>query len=189
MRETEVSVEQSTAIEPRGNLWRCRTRTKPRWAKTKRTSLSNARRRFVISYLRSQDGRVPSQRTLTEPRRVGERHPGRRAGDQQIKRIYVSLYQTHLPKLEEAGLIEYDRENSTLEIRREADRLDEYLPTDGSERSNWQLVYGALAGLGLLAYLLLSLMPSAPVSMGQLGAIIIVAFAVASIVHQISRRS
>jgi len=32
-------------------------------------------------------------------------------------------------------------------------------------------------------------MPSAPVSMGQLGAIIIVAFAVASIVHQISRRS
>jgi hypothetical protein len=151
--------------------------------------LSNARRRFVISYLRSQDGRVPLNE-LSQSLAAWENDiPVDELGDQQIKRIYVSLYQTHLPKLEEAGLIEYDRENSTLEIRREADRLDEYLPTDGSERSNWQLVYGALAGLGLLAYLLLSLMPSAPVSMGQLGAIIIVAFAVASIVHQISRRS
>jgi len=150
--------------------------------------LSNARRRFVISYLRSQDGRVPLNE-LSQSLAAWENDiPVDETGD-QIKRIYVSLYQTHLPKLEEAGLIEYDRENSTLEIRREADRLDEYLPTDGSERSNWQLVYGALAGLGLLAYLLLSLMPSAPVSMGQLGAIIIVAFAVASIVHQISRRS
>ena len=88
--------------------------------------LSNARRRFVISYLRSQDGRVPLNE-LSQSLAAWENDiPVDELGDQQIKRIYVSLYQTHLPKLEEAGLIEYDRENSTLEIRREADRLDEY---------------------------------------------------------------
>lgn len=80
--------------------------------------LSNARRRFVISYLRSQDGRVPLNE-LSQSLAAWENDiPVDELGDQQIKRIYVSLYQTHLPKLEEAGLIEYDRENSTLEIRR-----------------------------------------------------------------------
>lgn len=151
--------------------------------------LSNARRRFVISYLRSQDGPV----ALNElSRRLAAREndtPVDELTDQQIKRIYVSLYQTHLPKLEEAELIEYDRDQSVLELREAAHRLDEYLPTEESEGRSWQLVYGVLAGIGLLVYVVVGLVPSIPISMGQLGIAVIVAFAGISLAHYVSEQS
>jgi hypothetical protein len=150
--------------------------------------LSNARRRFVLSYLRAQDGPVPlnelSQRLAAQENGI----PVDDLTDQQIKRIYVSLYQTHLPKLEEAELIEYDRDRSVLELREAADRLDDYLPTEESEERSWQLVYGALAGTGLLVYAIVSLVPSVPISMRQLGVVIVVAFAIVSLVHYFSER-
>jgi len=34
--------------------------------------------------------------------------------ERQRKRYYVSLYQTHLPKLDESGLIEWDRDSATV---------------------------------------------------------------------------
>lgn len=150
--------------------------------------LSSARRRFVISYLRSQDEPVVlnqlSQRLAAWENDV----PVEELSDQQIKRIYVSLYQTHLPKLEEVGLIDYDRERSTLELRDEAERLDEYLPEeDGdSEERRWQLVYASLAAVGLVVGLFLTVTPSPPVSMGQFGGLIIVAFGLVTVLQQIS---
>lgn len=151
--------------------------------------LSNARRRFVISYLRSQDGPVAlnelSQRLAAQENDT----PVDELTDQQIKRIYVSLYQTHLPKLEEAELIEYDRDRSVLELREAADRLDEYLPTEESEERSWQLVYGVLAGIGLLVYVVVGFVPSIPISMGQLGIAVIVAFAGVSFAHYVSEQS
>lgn len=151
--------------------------------------LSNSRRRFVLSYLRSKDGAVPlnelSQRLAAQENDA----PVDELTDQQIKRIYVSLYQTHLPKLEEAELIEYDREHSVLELREAAHRLDDYLPTEESETRSWQLMYGVLAGIGLLVYAVVGLIPSIPVSTGQLGVVIVVAFAVLSLVHHFSERN
>lgn len=40
-------------------------------------------------------------------------NPGSVTG-QQRKRVYVSLYQTHLPKLDEAGMIEFDRRSNLI---------------------------------------------------------------------------
>lgn len=151
--------------------------------------LSNARRRFVISYLRSQDGPVALNELSRRLAAQENDTPVDELTDQQIKRIYVSLYQTHLPKLEEAELIEYDRDRSVLELREAADRLDEYLPTEESEDRSWQLVYGVLAGIGLLVYVVVGLVPSIPISMGQLGIAVIVAFAGVSIAHYVSEQS
>ena len=150
--------------------------------------LSSARRRFVISYLRSQDGPVVlnqlSQRLAAWENDV----PVEELSDQQIKRIYVSLYQTHLPKLEDVGLIDYDRERSTLELRDEAERLDDYLPKeeDDSEERRWQLVYASLAVIGLVVGLFLTVTPSPPVSIGQFGGFIIVAFGLVTVLQQIA---
>ncbi|EMA70547.1 hypothetical protein C461_01197 [Halorubrum aidingense JCM 13560] len=151
--------------------------------------LSNARRRFVISYLRSQDGPVALNELSRRLAAQENDTPVDELTDQQIKRIYVSLYQTHLPKLEEAELIEYDRDRSVLELREAADRLDEYLPTEESEGRSWQLVYGVLAGIGLLVYVVVGLVPSIPISMGQLGIAVIVAFASVSLAHYVSEQS
>jgi len=153
--------------------------------------LSSARRRYVISHLRSREGPVVLS-DLSERLAAWENDiPVDELSDKQIKRIYVSLYQTHLPKLEDAGLIEYDKERSTLELRSEAEDLDEYLPKseDDSEGVGWQTVYATLAGIGLLVYLVLTLAPSAPVSMGQFGALIMITFGIVAILQHLSSES
>jgi len=75
---------------------------------------------------------------------------------QQRKRVYVSLYQTHVPKLEEAGLVEYDEETSVVSLSSQAGELDRFL--GGEDRSYpWQYVYGAIAATGLVLVVLSSI--------------------------------
>jgi len=109
--------------------------------------LSSARRRYVL-YLLKTEGRME----LTE---LAE-HVAARENDtsveeltrQQRKRVYVSLYQTHIPKLEDAGFVEYDQDSGYVSLRGRADEIDQYL---GSEERTfpWQYAYLAVAVLGL----------------------------------------
>ncbi len=46
------------------------------------------------------------------------------------KRVYVSLYQCHLPKMDDANAIEYNQSKGTVEHRPEADQLFAYLSVD-----------------------------------------------------------
>jgi hypothetical protein len=110
--------------------------------------LSRARRRYVLFVLK-----VEGPMELTE---LAE-HIAARENDveieeltkQQRKRVYVSLYQTHVPKLEEAGLVTYDDDSSVVSLGAQAGDIDQFL---GSERQSypWQFVYLAIAVTGLV---------------------------------------
>ena len=41
--------------------------------------------------------------------------------------MYVSLYQTHIPKLDSVGLVEYDQENGDVALTDRAHQIDAYL--------------------------------------------------------------
>lgn len=47
--------------------------------------------------------------------------------DELIERVRISLYHTHIPKLAEARLVKYDRENEMVVLTRPAEKVDEYL--------------------------------------------------------------
>jgi DNA-binding transcriptional ArsR family regulator len=110
--------------------------------------LSSARRRYVL-YLLKTEGPME----LTE---LSE-HVAARENDtsveelsrQQRKRVYVSLYQTHIPKLEDAGFVEYDQDSGQVTLRGRADEVDQYL---GSEEPPfpWHYAYLAVAVVGLV---------------------------------------
>jgi DNA-binding transcriptional ArsR family regulator len=51
----------------------------------------------------------------------------------QRKRVYVGLYQCHLPKLDDAGVVAFDQNRGTVEVRPAADRLFPHLYLDESE--------------------------------------------------------
>lgn len=95
--------------------------------------LSTERRRRLLRYL-DEEG---SQTTLGE---VAE-HVAAAENDvdvahlssDQRKRVYVGLYQCHLPKLDDAGVIEYDRERGTIELLGRADQLFPHLYLDPEE--------------------------------------------------------
>lgn len=113
--------------------------------------LSSTRRRQVLYILKNEG---PME--LTE---LAE-HVAARENDttvegltkQQRKRVYVSLYQTHVPKLEDAGLVEYDQDTGVVELRARAADIDRYL--EGGNRFRWQYVYFAIAAVGLVLVLL-----------------------------------
>lgn len=116
--------------------------------------LSNGRRRFVISKLRRAEEPL-SVSDLSEAVAAWENDvPQSELTDKQIKRVYVSLYQIHIPKLDEAGLVEYDKDSGLVELTPAVSELDSYLPEQeaDSEPYPWLLAYGGLALLGLVLY-------------------------------------
>jgi hypothetical protein len=48
--------------------------------------------------------------------------------------VYIALYQCHLPKMATAGVVDFDKDRGTVDLRDEAGQLDAYLDGDvGSE--------------------------------------------------------
>lgn len=78
--------------------------------------LQNARRRAVLRYLLASDGRDPVEMgTLTEAVAAWEYDTtvGQLSSEQR-QRVYIGLYQAHLPKLDNSGVIDYDRQRGTV---------------------------------------------------------------------------
>lgn len=78
--------------------------------------LSNSRRRYIIYYL-SQDGPELSLKDLaTKVAAVeGEMAESEVTPDER-QRVYISLYQTHLPKLQDADVVTYDEDERTVAL-------------------------------------------------------------------------
>ena len=114
--------------------------------------LSSTRRRYVLYYL-SQEGPME----LTElAEHVAARENDTDVEDltkQQRKRVYVSLYQTHVPKLEDAGFVDHDQDMGMVELRSRAREVNQFL---GEETSSfpWPYIYLPLAFVGLALVLL-----------------------------------
>jgi DNA-binding transcriptional ArsR family regulator len=114
--------------------------------------LKNPRRRAVLRFLDSTDGTA----TLSE---LAE-HIAAQENDIEVKqlnayqrkRVYVALYQCHLPKMDDTGIIDYDQDRGNIEMREEADQLLGYLDTKDEPETDWSRRYIALsAGGGAVA--------------------------------------
>ena len=110
--------------------------------------LSNYRRRFVLRYLKGTAGPV-SLRTLSEELAAWENdiEPGQTTSVQR-KRAYVSLRQTHLPKLHELGVISYDVRRGIAELGEGMDDIEPFLDAEADADILKPIFY---AGIGVLA--------------------------------------
>lgn len=46
---------------------------------------------------------------------------------EDVKYVYTSLYHTHIPKMADAGIVEYDQEQDMVSLGENADQLREHL--------------------------------------------------------------
>ena len=76
--------------------------------------LANERRRRIILYLDRKDGEVASTLELIDYVMV---HEAESIDDLASDEVTIALYHRHLPRLEEAGLIEYDARSRTVRYR------------------------------------------------------------------------
>jgi hypothetical protein len=109
--------------------------------------LSNRRRRLVLHHLNRRSD-AASVRELSHQVAVWENDV---AADEltykQRKRVYTSLHQTHLPKLDDVGVVVYDRKRGTVSLTETAAELEPYLQIQSDPTESWAVFYLSLAGL------------------------------------------
>ncbi|WP_276259686.1 DUF7344 domain-containing protein [Haloglomus litoreum] len=99
--------------------------------------LSNERRRYVLHHLKATGERV-TVRDLSEQVAAWENGIKLAAvTPKERKRVYTALHQTHLPKMAEVGVIDYDRDRGTLELTEAVEAFDIYLEIVPERDLSW----------------------------------------------------
>lgn len=147
--------------------------------------LSNTRRRMVLFYLRQYGGAVTVQKLAGEIAALENEVDVDDLSRQQRKRVYVSLYQTHIPKLEETGIVEYDDDSGEVRLTNRAGEIDTYLTPTNESNYPWQLHYLVLAAIGGLVFALsfAGISGFAAIPTVVLGVGLVAAFAVSAVVQ------
>lgn len=130
--------------------------------------LKNARRRAVIEYLVEIESETDLD-TLAEHLAAAENGVDVKAlSSVQRKRVYIGLYQAHLPKLDDANVIDFDQPRGRVELRPEVDQLLPYLRTDAAGGSA-PGAYLAVAVLTVAAVAMLAAVSPAASSVPVIG--------------------
>ncbi|MHB9287019.1 hypothetical protein ACKVMT_08265 [Halobacteriales archaeon Cl-PHB] len=116
--------------------------------------LSNRRRRLVLYYIVNVPEHEAVLGTLATQVAAWENGiPVSAISSTQRKRTYNTLQQTHLPKLDKSGIVEYDRNRGTVSLLVSPRQLAVYLKTLPRIGSSWTL---GLFLSGLLLWFMLA---------------------------------
>ncbi|MGM0591483.1 MAG: DUF7344 domain-containing protein [Halobacteriota archaeon] len=110
--------------------------------------LRNTRRRLVIEQLWTRDGKE-SVRNLAEY--IASVESGETPAPRNVRQsVYVSLHQTHLPKLDSLGIISYDSSAKEVSLAKHAPEVAVYLEVVPKYGITWGEFYLGVSLLGLL---------------------------------------
>jgi hypothetical protein len=93
-------------------------------------ALSDPRRRHVLDALRERDSSIPLSelaRSVAKREAASAESADSAAPDEDAARVHLSLYHSHIPKLADAGVVEYSPEGGTVGLSNDAALLVESL--------------------------------------------------------------
>ncbi|RQG99917.1 DUF7344 domain-containing protein [Natrarchaeobius oligotrophus] len=123
--------------------------------------LRNQRRRYVLHYLK-QDGRPVELGDLAQQVAAWEYETTLEGvTPEQRKRVYTTLQQTHLPKMDEAGILAFDSDAGRIEATDRTRDITVYLEIVPGHEFAWRELYLSLGAVGcaLVAALWLEIYP------------------------------
>ena len=149
--------------------------------------LSNQRRLYVLHYLKRENG----DSTVSFGELVD--HVAAWENDTTVdqldaaerKSVYTALRQSHLPKLEDVGIVDYDDDLDEIELTETGEAVQlylEYVPRDDISWSQYYLGLSSLCAL-LVASAWIGVPLLSALSWPVLLGVIIAAFLLSSIVH------
>lgn len=150
--------------------------------------LSNERRQRVLRYLSQHNDRSVELRELVDHVAALENDTSIDQLDSRARKsVYTALRQSHLPKLADRNVIEYDRRRGQAELTDEAKNVLLYLQHPPKRGNPWPWYYLTLSGiLGLVAILAwMNVAPFSGLSALMLTGVTIAVFVIASSVHAI----
>jgi hypothetical protein len=128
--------------------------------------LKNGRRRMVLEELAAAEGEITlSDLSETIAARENDKTVAEISSEER-KRVYVGLYQAHLPKMDDAGVVQFNKDRGLIRAGMHGDLLERYLgsptasrpvesptpqapPSRRTERVTTTLLLGLLVALSL----------------------------------------
>ncbi len=103
--------------------------------------LKNERRRRVLKYLAENPGTASLSDLAEHIAAIENDKPETALSSQERKRVYVGLYQCHLPKMDDTDVIEFDGDRGTITIGENAEQLYPFLEADDEQQRPWPKYY------------------------------------------------
>ncbi|QSG10748.1 putative trancriptional regulator, ArsR family [Halapricum desulfuricans] len=147
--------------------------------------LSNRRRRFALHHLQ-HNGERAELGELSEHVAAWENDSGvQEISASERKRVYTSLQQFHLPKMDDKGVVEFDDREGVVELTAAAEQMDVYLEVVEGNDVPWSQYYLGLAAvnLGLLVAATAGTYPLRLVPDAGWGLFVATTFLVSALVH------
>ncbi|MFB6074296.1 MAG: hypothetical protein ABEJ89_04725 [Haloarculaceae archaeon] len=117
--------------------------------------LQNERRRYVLRYLRRYGGPVSLGDLATQVAAWEYEVPCEEISQTQRKRVYTTLQQTHLPKMDEVGIVSYDSDSGQIETTNHTEELTIYLEIVPGREFPWREFYLSLGMVSLAVVVVL----------------------------------
>lgn len=110
--------------------------------------LSNRRRRYAAHALMRENGSPTELGPLAEQIAAWEYGLDIQEVDSQVrKRVYTALQQSHLPKMDEVGVVEFDKRQGVVEPTPALDDCDIYVDIVQGREIPWNEYYLALSAV------------------------------------------
>lgn len=152
--------------------------------------LSDRRRRYAIHHLKQVDSPVSVQ-DLAEQVAAWENDKKIEQLDaQERKRVYISLYQSHLSTLDDQGIVDYNKDTGMVVLTQAADSIDIYLEVVSKTDIPWSVFYIGLtiafAVLVVITYTGVGILNRSQLLIVTVG--ILIAYATAGIVQTVQQK-
>ncbi|RLM95229.1 hypothetical protein [Haloarcula sp. Atlit-7R] len=114
--------------------------------------LKNSRRREVLHFLRERDEQVSLGELAEHVAAIENETTTDALTSSERKRVYVGLYQCHLPKMDDIGVVDFNQDRGHITLTQKADDFETYLDRseDGESDRQWHQYYAAVSMLGAM---------------------------------------
>lgn len=111
--------------------------------------VKNERRRLTIDYLKNNPGKTSLGELSEKIAAIENDKPIKAITSKERKRVYVGLYQCHLPKMDDLDVIKFNKDRGWIELGPNAERLYPYVNMDeeGDDDIAWHKLYFGLAAI------------------------------------------
>ena len=114
--------------------------------------LKNERRRRVLQFLRDSSGTVSLSDVAEHIAAIENDKPEKALSSQERKRVYVGLYQCHLPKMDDTDVVDFDGNRGTIDLGDNAEQLYPFLEAEAEQSRPWPNYYLGLTALSLAVF-------------------------------------
>lgn len=152
--------------------------------------LQNERRRYTLQYLREQGGPVKLGDLVDHVAAKEYKCDSNDVSSAQRKRVYTTLQQTHLPKLHDAGIVDYDSDSNVITTTPQTQELTVYLEVVSAGEFPWREYYLSLSAvsLAIVTVLWVGVYPFTVLSPLVWATVITVVFLISAVYHTYGAR-